>query len=248
MPLQEPPRDAGSLARLPAHPLRGRKLYRVWRNLLPDGTERASPWRFASLSDAREACGRFDLSAPMGTCYLATRPEAALLEALQMHLTNLPAAELGVRRIAEVRAPDDAPPAAMLTAESVAGDFGITAAIWAGLERRLTQRWGRGDSARRLVGRLRRHCPRPARSASRRGPVRPARRSSTQPWRALALPIATHRQRRCTGAGAVSLRPKRARTRPAPMGTATALMSEVFLSVPHPLANTCPIDGYTQVR
>lgn len=57
-----------------------------------------------------------------------------------MQLTNLPAAELEVRRIAEVRAPDDAPHAAMLTAESVAGDFGITAAIWAGLERRLTQR------------------------------------------------------------------------------------------------------------
>ena len=141
MPLHEPPSGAGSLARLPGHPLQARKLYRVWRNVLPDATERASPWWFASLYDPREACGRFDLSAPMGTCYLATRPEAALLEALQMHLTNLPAAELEVRRIAEVRAPDDAPRAAMLTAESVAGDFGITAAIWAGLERRLTQRW-----------------------------------------------------------------------------------------------------------
>ena len=141
MPLREPPSGAGSLARLPAHPLRARTLYRVWRHLLPDGTERASPWWFASLSEPPEACGRFDLPPPMGACYIATRPEAALLEALQMHLTNLPLAELKVRRIARIRAPDDAPRAAMLTAESVAGDFGITAAIWAGLERRLTQRW-----------------------------------------------------------------------------------------------------------
>lgn len=141
MPLQEPPSGAGSLARLPAQPLQARTLYRVWRNLLPDGTERTSPWWFAGLSDPHEACGRFDLPPPTGTCYMATRPEAALLEALQMHLTNLPRAELEVRRMARLRAPDEAPRAAMLTAESVAGDFGITAAIWAGHDRCLTQRW-----------------------------------------------------------------------------------------------------------
>jgi len=140
-PLQEPPPGAGSLERLPGRPLQARTLYRVWRNLLPDGTERTLPWWFASLSSSPEACGRFDLPSPMGTCYMATRPEAALLEALQMHLTNLPVEELQVRRIARIRAPDDAPRAAMLTAESVAGDFGITPAIWAGRERRLTQRW-----------------------------------------------------------------------------------------------------------
>lgn len=141
MPLREPPSGAGSLAHLPSRPVQSRTLYRVWRNLLPDGNERTLPWWFASLSSPHEACGRFDLPRPMGTCYMATRPEAALLEALQMHLTNLPVEELQVRRIARIRAPKDAPRAAMLTAESVAGEFGITPEIWAGRDRRLTQRW-----------------------------------------------------------------------------------------------------------
>lgn len=141
MPLQEPPPGAGSLDRLPARPLQSKTLYRVWRNLLADGTERTSPWWFSSLTNPNEACGRFDLAPPMGTCYMATRPEAALLEALQMHLTNLPAEELQVRRIARIGAPENAPRAAMLTAESVAGDFGITPGIWADRDRRLTQRW-----------------------------------------------------------------------------------------------------------
>lgn len=108
---------------------------------MPDGSKRASPWWFASLTEQPTLSGRFDLAAPMGTCYLATRPEAAVLEALQMHLTNLPASELRVRRIAHIHSPDDAPRAAMLTAESVVGGFGITPAIWAGNDRCLTQRW-----------------------------------------------------------------------------------------------------------
>lgn len=141
MPLPEPPAGAGSLERLPSHPLRRRTLYRVWRNQLPGGRQRTSPWWFACLPDAPGTGGRFDLASPMGTCYLGTRPEAAVLEALQMHLTNLPVEELEIRRIARVTAPDDAPRAAMLTAESVAGEFGITAAIWAGHDRWLTQRW-----------------------------------------------------------------------------------------------------------
>jgi len=141
MPLPEPPARADSLAGLPGRPLRRTTLYRVWRSQLPDGSRRRSPWWFASLTDPPTLSGRFDLAAPMGTCYLATRAEAAILEALQMRLTNLPADELRVRRIAHVRTPDDAPRAAMLTAKSVVGDFGITAAIWAGNDRGLTQRW-----------------------------------------------------------------------------------------------------------
>jgi len=77
----------------------------------------------------------------MGTCYLATRPEAALLEALQMHLTNLPRTELAVRRLAVLTAPPDAPAAAMLTARRVAGEFGITAELWAGRDRALSRTW-----------------------------------------------------------------------------------------------------------
>lgn len=77
----------------------------------------------------------------MGTCYLATRPEAALLEALQTRLSLLPRTELAVRRLAELDAPDDAPDAAMLTARSVVGEFGITAELWAGRNRETTQAW-----------------------------------------------------------------------------------------------------------
>ncbi|MDT8408043.1 MAG: RES family NAD+ phosphorylase [Wenzhouxiangellaceae bacterium] len=141
MPLPEPPARADALADLPGQPLRRRTLYRVWRRQLPDGTTRESPWWFSSLTEPPTFSGRFDLAAPMGTCYLASRPEAAVLEALQMHLRNLPAEELRVRRIAHIRSPENAPRAAMLTAESVVGDFGITPAIWAGNDRRLSQRW-----------------------------------------------------------------------------------------------------------
>ena len=141
MPLQNPPAGAGTLAALPKQSLARRTLYRVWRHDLADGTERRAPWWFASADPGIKEGGRFDLSEPMGTCYLATRPEAALLEALQMRLTNLPREELAVRRIAHVTPPGDAPDAAMLTARRVAGKFGITAELWAGRDRALTRAW-----------------------------------------------------------------------------------------------------------
>jgi len=122
MPLGAPPAGAGSLAGLPRHALGERVLFRVWRQRLADGGTRNSPWWFASVDpDRPDAGGRFGLAAPMGTCYLATRAVAALLEALQMRLTLLPRPELAIRRLAELRAPADAPDAAMLTARSVAG-------------------------------------------------------------------------------------------------------------------------------
>jgi hypothetical protein len=141
MPLSDPPAAAGALAGLPKHSLRRTRLYRVWCRDLPGGGPRASPWWFASAATDAAAGGRFDLPAPMGTCYFGTRPEAALLEALQMRLTNLPRAELAIRRIAKVTAPAGAPDAAMLTARSVAGAFGITAELWAGRDRILTRGW-----------------------------------------------------------------------------------------------------------
>lgn len=141
MPLSDPPAAAGALAGLPRHALRRAHLYRVWRRDLPGGETRASPWWFASAVADAVAGGRFDLPAPMGTCYFGTRPEAALLEALQMRLTNLPRNELKIRRIAKVAAPADAPDAAMLTARTVAGTFGITVELWAGRDRILTRRW-----------------------------------------------------------------------------------------------------------
>lgn len=141
MPLPEPPDAAGSLAGLPAEQLRDRILHRVWRIRGADGTTRAEPWWFASSTENPTGGGRFDLPAPMGTCYVATRPVGAVLEAMQMSLTNLPRAELAARRRAEIVAPDDTPPAAKLTAQKVAGTHGITAALWAGGDRALTRRW-----------------------------------------------------------------------------------------------------------
>jgi len=141
MPLDEPPERSGSLSGLPRHALRGGLLFRVWRHELPGGAERPEPWWFASAAADAEIAGRFDLNPPLGTCYFGTRPEAALLEALQSHLTNLPEAELRIRRLARVQAPDEVPDAAMLTAARVAGEFGITAELWAGRDRALTRRW-----------------------------------------------------------------------------------------------------------
>lgn len=141
MPLSGPPAGAGALAGIPKHPLRRRYLYRIWRRDLPGGGTRTSPWWFASAAVETSAGGRFDLPAPMGTCYFGTRSETALLEALQMRLTNLPRDELEIRRIARINAPADAPDAAMLTARSAAGELGITAELWAGRDRILSQRW-----------------------------------------------------------------------------------------------------------
>jgi hypothetical protein len=141
MPLREPPQAAGSLAKIPAEPIRGRLLHRVWRLRAIDGTLRSEAWWFASVEPDRSAGGRFDLPPPMGTCYTATRPVGAVLEALQMHLTNLPRAELTLRRRAEIVVPGNAPAAVKLTAQRGAGGFGITAALWAGGHRALSQRW-----------------------------------------------------------------------------------------------------------
>jgi hypothetical protein len=139
--LAEPPQAAGALAALPGQALRGRRLFRLWRFVTVDGAERDVPWWFASVPGVAADGGRFDLPAPMGACYTGTRAVAAVLEALQVRLVNLPRAELTVRRLAEIRVPGDAHAAAKVTARSAAGTFGVTAALWAGTDRLLTQRW-----------------------------------------------------------------------------------------------------------
>lgn len=141
MPLRLPPVEAGSLAPLPKQPIAEKRLYRVWRHDLTGGRRRPEPWWFASAAVDDSEGGRFDLPDPMGTCYFGSRPEAALLEALQSVLVNLPLGELAARRMATVDTPADAPPAAMLTARKAAGEFGITAELWAGRDRTLTRRW-----------------------------------------------------------------------------------------------------------
>jgi hypothetical protein len=141
MPASWPPASAGSLAAFPGHRTADRTLYRVWRHHLPDGSVRHGPWWFASLPDDPEDGGRFDLAAPMGTCYTAADPVGAVLEALQALLRNLPADELRVRRVAIVAAPQDAPDAADMTATSSVGSHGVTAELWAGPERAKPQAW-----------------------------------------------------------------------------------------------------------
>jgi hypothetical protein len=141
MPLPWPPQQGGSLTDFPAQQIRGHTIYRVWRHVSDDGRIRDAPWWFASVPDDPADGGRYDLPAPMGACYTATQPVGAVLESLQALLTNLPAAELRVRRLAVIDAPPDAPAAAKLTAQVVAGGYGITAALWAGADRPKTQAW-----------------------------------------------------------------------------------------------------------
>jgi len=141
MPLDWPPRQAAHLAAFPSEPTAGRTFYRAWRFALADGTTRDGPWWFGSVPDPPDAGGRYDLPAPMGTCYTATRPAGAVLESLQALLTNLPTAELRARRLAVIPTPPDTPPAAKLTARAGAGRYGVTAALWAGVDRQRTQAW-----------------------------------------------------------------------------------------------------------
>ncbi|MGH9068477.1 MAG: hypothetical protein ACRD0J_13465 [Acidimicrobiales bacterium] len=136
MPLSEPPPPAG-LAGLAGQTLAGRVLHRVFR------AGRRSPWWFASVGDAPRAAGRFDLPAPDGSCYLATDPVAATLEALQDYGRGvLPVAELRTRRRAVVTAPLGAPRAARLVSARARG-LGVTQALWAGADRALTHHWAR---------------------------------------------------------------------------------------------------------
>lgn len=142
MPLAEPPTGANALASCPGQTLAGRTVFRLWRPVGSDGSARPSPWWFASVpEDDPTAGGRFDLPSPMGTCYVATSAVGAVLESLQAHLTSLPVEELRSRRLARVNAPDGAPVAARLTSRRLAGAHGVTAALWSGGNRLLTQRW-----------------------------------------------------------------------------------------------------------
>ena len=140
MPLAEPPAAAGSLNEHPPRTLAGTELVRVWRRHLPNGTVRASPWWFAAATADPYAGGRFDLSAPAGTCYLAQTVAGAVLEALRVHLANLPAAELAARGAVRAEVPTGMPPAADLT-DPAGVQLGLTSAVWAGTDRPLTQRW-----------------------------------------------------------------------------------------------------------
>jgi RES domain len=141
MPLTNPPLAARALSGCAAEPLAGRAINRLWRHRGADGERRPTPWWFASTPpDDPTTGGRYDLPAPLGTCYTATSPIGAVLEALQAFLLALPVAELRARRMAHIVAPGETPSAADLTSPELAG-VGVTAALWAGTDRPLTQRW-----------------------------------------------------------------------------------------------------------
>ena len=136
MPLGPPPAPA-ALEGLPRWPLRNRTLHRIYR------AERAAPWWFASLpvpAADPDLHGRFDLPAPDGACYLGLTAVAAVLETFQQLTGLLPDSELRARRRAQVRTPPTVSAAADL-ATSAARGSGVTAALWAGEDRRMTQRW-----------------------------------------------------------------------------------------------------------
>lgn len=135
MTLGSPP-ARGVLRRLASWRLAGRELHRVHRASRP-------LWWFASTDPAHpEHGGRFDLSAPNGSCYVATTAAAAVLEALQHDFAGglLPASALRRRALSTVSAPAGAPPAAHLTSRRAAA-AGVTVGLWSDPDRSLTRRW-----------------------------------------------------------------------------------------------------------
>ncbi len=132
----EPPPSPAVLAGIPSRPLRALRLHRVYRS------GRASPWWFASRPEQAGTAdgGRFDLQQPDGACYLATSSVGAVLEALQDFGGLVPRGDLQRLRRAEVAAGARAPRAGWLTAKRTRA-VGVTAALWAGTDRVLTQAW-----------------------------------------------------------------------------------------------------------
>lgn len=127
------------LAGVPSIPLPER-LYRVFRRSHSD-----APWYFASVpDDPNDEGGRFDLPAPMGTMHTATSEVAAMLETFLGHLgplESLDVAELRTRLLGVIDVPSTAPDAADLTHPSVVGTYAVTATLWAGSSRAMSQTW-----------------------------------------------------------------------------------------------------------
>jgi hypothetical protein len=103
VPLAEPP-AASLLSGIPGIRLPGLVLHRMHR------AARASPWWFGSAPADPAEGGRFDLSAPRGTCYFGTSPASAVLEAFQDFGEGLlPETELRARVRTTVVVPTGAP-------------------------------------------------------------------------------------------------------------------------------------------
>lgn len=130
-------------------------------------SEYPGPWWYSHVRDPEEDTGgRFDLTEPLGTCYLATSLDGALVEKLLRTRTKVVVAErlhelfhatIEVRRT---------PATADLTSPGATG-FGINAEIHTTLDYPRTRRWARalraagwralrhllrGDNAGRAIG------------------------------------------------------------------------------------------------
>ena len=125
--LKPPPEDAVELASFPRSPLEPKTT--VWRAVLADN----GPWWFSC-----SLAGRFDLAAPLGTCYLATDEITAVLEVFRSGAL-ITTEELGRRRLHRLRVPASHT-LANLTSRRTAG-FGLTLEIHSHPHYDLTQAW-----------------------------------------------------------------------------------------------------------
>lgn len=99
-------------------------------------------WWFSSVEHAEEAGGgRFDLSTPWGTCYLAEDDlDGALVEKLLRSPVKVVVAERLLELFHATITVREAPPTADLTAAAATG-FGLNAEVHDTLEYSVTRRW-----------------------------------------------------------------------------------------------------------
>lgn len=131
MPATEPPADLSTFptTRLPV----GSTAWRIFLAHDPASGQPRSPWFFSSGG------GRFDLPAPMGSCYLSDRAQGAWLEVFRG--TGLvDRTDVDRRRL--VRATRTEPPSEAADLRSArARRYGVTADLVAGDRYDLPQRW-----------------------------------------------------------------------------------------------------------
>jgi hypothetical protein len=92
------------------------------------------PWWFSHDSPLR-----FDLAAPLGTCYLAEQDLGAFVEALQNAGALIPRAEIDARSISTLSVPTAVTLADCTNPRARA--FGITAEIHSSVDRAMTRAW-----------------------------------------------------------------------------------------------------------
>lgn len=126
-PLALPPEDLASLHEFPVRAtLASQPLYRIhrWTH---------GPWYFSD-----DGSGRFDLTPPRGTCYLATEPIGAFIEVFRT-TALVASADVAKRHLATLRVIRNAKLADCTVRGARA--FGITAAIHSSEDYHATQTW-----------------------------------------------------------------------------------------------------------